>query len=91
MPCDVLRLSPCTEQPHPLVGHVTGGMKRRESNETRSQCVTRGKFCYFKSKYVRPLRYPVIACKNGEPPVGRGDFGLHLATGGQISLSDRGH
>ena len=34
MPCDVLRLSPCTEQPHPLVGHVTGDMKRRESNET---------------------------------------------------------
>ena len=32
--CDVLRLSPCTEQPHPLVGHVTGDMKRRESNET---------------------------------------------------------
>ena len=27
----------CTEQgpwPHPLVGHVTGDMKRRESNET---------------------------------------------------------
>ena len=34
MPCDVLRLSPCTKQPHPLVGHVTGDMKRRESNET---------------------------------------------------------
>ena len=35
MPCDVLRVSPCTKQPHPLVGHVTGDMKRRESNETR--------------------------------------------------------
>ena len=35
MPCNVLRLSPCTEQPHPLVSHVTGDMKRRESNETR--------------------------------------------------------
>ena len=29
----------CTEQgpwPHPLVGHVTGDMKRRESNETQN-------------------------------------------------------
>ena len=34
MPCGLLRLSPCTEQPHPLVGHVTGDMKRCESNET---------------------------------------------------------